>query len=636
MQKFLALAVAFCLITTFTTWSAEVPAAVGAHVVPDSLQIDPAPSLPLADSAIVIPKLDFSAVPLFDALTALVRVHNLSVAIDSSVTGTLTMHLVNVRLVDALHFIIKEHGLAWEQTGRIVKLSKPRPAPVPPPPLNLVMENDLLSVDVVNADIERFARAFEEKTGLNIVVQSGTRGGVTGKLSDIEPIRALTALMSANGFSLQQVDGVYHVTASPVDSRPKNGIITSSAIRCDSGLISVRITNGSLNDVINTIAAKCQVGIASTAPLEGTVTSSFDNLPLEQALISLFWNTNYTFRENNGTVLVGSRESEDLFVTKLVKLDHLTAGTVEPLIPPALGKQVSIKVVKEHNGLLLTGPRLGIAKLEAFVQEVDVPAAQVLFEVLVVDFTTTDASEFSIKANDYDTLTRKQDFFPLVKLEATGRELNDDLNSLSRRLGVSNLGKLPDDFYIQLRWLVSQGKAHLKSHPKIAALNGHSASISIGTTQYYLLESSTIYPSDNSNLSTQTSQRFEKVEADMKLEVTPYVNNSGELIVEVKPVFNSPATPFDPDIPPSINRRELNSTVRLRDGETIVLGGLVNEYKKATISKLPILGSIPLLGRLFQNRTSQDETSELMIYITPHVYYGSEGSVDLQEVLKKK
>jgi type IV pilus assembly protein PilQ len=182
----------------------------------------------------------------------------------------------------------------------------------------------------------------------------------------------------------------------------------------------------------------------------------------------------------------------------------------------------------------------------------------------------------------------------------------------------------------------TEGKANIRSHPKIASLNGHSASIKIGTTQYYLLKSTTIYPSQQTSISTETSERFEKVEADMSLEVTPYVNTTGELIVDVKPEFNTPAQAFNPEIPPTINRRVLNSTVRLKDGETIVLGGLVQTNKTATVDKLPILGSIPIIGRLFQNRFSVDQNSELMIYITPHVYYGSEGSIDLESVLKKK
>ena len=93
--------------------SAEIDSPDSLSRTTDSVIADSAPTLFLADSSILIPKLDFSSVPLYEALTALVRTYNLSVAIDSSATGALTLHLVNVRLNDALYYIIKEYRLSW-------------------------------------------------------------------------------------------------------------------------------------------------------------------------------------------------------------------------------------------------------------------------------------------------------------------------------------------------------------------------------------------------------------------------------------------------------------------------------------------------------------------------------------------
>ena len=80
-----------------------------------------------------------------------------------------------------------------------------------------------------------------------------------------------------------------------------------------------------------------------------------------------------------------------------------------------------------------------------------------------------------------------------------------------------------------------EGKANIRSRPKIASLCGHSASINVGTTQYFLLETKMVHPSLSSDVSTQTSQRFETIEANMKIDVTPYVNETGELIVNIEP-----------------------------------------------------------------------------------------------------
>jgi type IV pilus assembly protein PilQ len=297
---------------------------------------------------------------------------------------------------------------------------------------------------------------------------------------------------------------------------------------------------------------------------------------------------------------------------------------------------LSIKVVKERNGLLITGPRTAIARIEDL--QIDIPSAQILFEVLVVDYTTSEQASFGITANNYgaDSTMPDRTYYPSWNYSANSEEANNGLRSLERRLGLSNLGVLDDDFFIQLQALVEEGKANLQSRPQIATLNGHTASISIGTTQYYLLESETVYASTSSSTSSQTSQRFETIKANITLEVTPYVCRSGDVIVDLSPEFSTPSGQLDPDIPPTINSRVLKSTVRLKNGETIVLGGLIEDTKSATMEKVPILGSIPILGRIFQNRSSEDTRSELMIYITPHIYYGSEGAVNRDSLIIRK
>ena len=97
---------------------------------------------------------------------------------------------------------------------------------------------------------------------------------------------------------------------------------------------------------------------------------------------------------------------------------------------------------------------------------------------------------------------------------------------------------------------------------------------------------------------------------------------NGEITAEIKPEFSQPVGQLTPGVPPTISTRVIESTVRLRDGETIILGGLIEERDVVNDSKVPILGDIPLLGRLFRSRTRSRRRSELVIYLTPHVFYG--------------
>jgi type IV pilus assembly protein PilQ len=553
------------------------------------------------------------------------------------VTGNIALRLDNVALNDVLLFIIKEYNLAWERTGDIIKIYKPTPPPLEIEPLDIIYENELLSVDLENADLERLVDTLIEITGHNIILDGGVRGRITGKLIEMEFEKALKVLLPANGFSFRMVDQVIYIGQAAGDdaggTRARNLYVA-----CEDGLVTLEASNIQLADVVSMISSECSISILVQTQLEGTTTAQFEQKSVDEAMTYLLMNSAYTFRETGGVFFIGDRNSQDLFDTKLISITNLVASSVEPLIPVSLSQSLTIKVVKEHNGLLVTGPRTLIARLEDFVSEVDIPAAQVLFEVLVIDYSTTERAEFGLTANNFggDSGLPGQIYWPNWDYSGTGKDANDALRSIERRLDLPNLGVLDDEFFIRLQMLEREGKANVQSRPQIATLNGHSASISIGTTQYYLLESQTIYPSQQTNVSTQTSQRFETIKADMSLIVTPYVSRNGDVIVEVAPEFSTPAGQLDPDIPPTINSRVLNSTVRLKDGETIVLGGLIQETESVTIDKVPILGSIPIIGRLFQNRTSDNNRSELMIYITPHVHFGSEGSVNLDSLIIKK
>jgi type IV pilus assembly protein PilQ len=195
------------------------------------------------------------------------------------------------------------------------------------------------------------------------------------------------------------------------------------------------------------------------------------------------------------------------------------------------------------------------------------------------------------------------------------------VNLFGHDLDIGSLGTLPADFYLRLKALAEKGLANIKSRPLLATLNGQQAQLSIGTTQYYLLKTTTPYR-DQNQVIFQESQNFQTIVADVKLEITPYVGADSMITVEIKPDFQTPVGQFNANVPPTINHRSLNSTIVVKDGETIVLGGLIEESETETRSQIPLLGSIPILGNLFSSTKKSDRKSELIIYVTPHISYG--------------
>ena len=122
-----------------------------------------------------------------------------------------------------------------------------------------------------------------------------------------------------------------------------------------------------------------------------------------------------------------------------------------------------------------------------------------------------------------------------------------------------------------------RGNANVKSRPLLATLNGYPAMLSIGTTFDFELTTTTPFSQNQNQTYLSTSQQFTTVEADTKLEITPYVGSDGQITVEIKPDFKTPVGQPINGIPPNINRRAMSSTLVMREGETIVLGGMVQE-----------------------------------------------------------
>jgi type IV pilus assembly protein PilQ len=590
----------------------------------------------IVDTNIIIPTLDFAGMNLRDALVALTRAYQLSVYLDSSVIGTISLRLDNVLLNDALLFIIKEYQLSWERTGAVVKIFKPKAIPTPPQPLDIKYDGNYVSFNLENADLSQFVKEVIGLTSKNIIIDEGARGNITGHLVNIEFEKGMKAILNSNGLTLAKIEDIYHV--GYLEKTGEQGKkVSRYLVSCQGDSITIDVRSAPISDILTTLSDECKLSIIAYGKIEGTITASYKDQPLSDVLGFILRGTPYSFKKDNNIYFVGDKASENLFTSKLIKFKHITNTSIQDLLPATLTKAVSIKGNLEQNGIIITGPTTAIQDIESFLNEIDIPPAQVLFDAVVVDYNISNYRNFNLTADNtgLKTTLPNQNYFPNIDYSSTGDNLNIHLDNIADYLKITNIGHLSSDFYMRLRIMVEKGVANIVSRPQIAALNGHPASIKIGTSQYYLLESKTIYPSDQTSVSSQTSQRFEVIEADMSLDVTPWVTQSGEIIVDIKPEFNTPASAFDPDIPPTINRRILKSTVRLRDGETIILGGMIQNQENVTIKKFPILGDIPILGRLFQNRSSTKTSSELMVYLTPHVYYGSEGSVDINKILKQ-
>ncbi len=434
--------------------------------------------------------------------------------------------------------------------------------------------------------------------------------------------------MNNNGFAVQKKNGVYIVSRLEyfVGQQTQGGSQKAGPywISVHDSLVTVDVTNAPLDRVLSDIGRQLNKDMVFYSQVTGNITARATDIPLENAFNLLLRNSNFTYRISDGMYFIGEKANKTMTATKLLRLKYLRAEKVLESIPQSITSMAVLKVIKEHNGIVVVGPNDIITQAEEYLQAIDKPVAQVLIEAIVVDYDRTKGLDLGVTAGylgSKDTTTsfsRTDALIPGVNMMFSGPTLNNALSAI----GATNLGKLPADFFLNLKAMEQRGIANVKSRPLLATLNGYPAMLSIGTTFYFELTTTTPFSQNQNQTYLSTSQQFTTVEADTKLEITPYVGSDGQITVEIKPDFKTPVGQPINGIPPNINRRAMSSTLVMREGETIVLGGMVQETESESRTQVPILGSIPLLGYLFSSTSHSTNKSELVIYITPHISYG--------------
>lgn len=621
---------------------------------PDSLRTNagnPDSSLALSDTAktpIILPPgaldtttISFKNADIRDVFRGLAYQHGLNIFVDNSIDKRVTISLNRVPVYDAIKFLCKQNDLNLSLNGGIFEITVPPPPKVVPPPIPkayVAFDDGDLWIAANNVGLQSVVQSIRDKSGRNILITEGTSGPVTGQLNDINFDVGFTQIMNNNGFAVEKRDGIYIVSRLQyyVGGKGEKGGGQNTGpywISAKDSLVTIDVTNAPIERVLSDLIHQTNSDAIFYNDVPGDITARVSNVSLTDALNYLLLNTNDTYRVSGGKYFIGERSDKTMTSVKLVKLKYLRPDDVIKMLPKYITSEATVKPVPEENGIVIMATNDVISQFQHLVKDIDKPVPQILIEALVVDYNLTKSSQLGVNAGIQrapDTSSQNYTVIPGINYTTSGLNINADLKDLGTinlfgtSLGVANLGVLPANFYLNLQALEQHGVADIRSRPLLATLNGHEATLSIGTTQYYELSTTIPYNGQGNTTVFQQSQSFQKIEADVKLEITPYVGANGMIVVKIKPDFESPVGQLSPNVPPTIEHRSLNSTLEMRDGETIVLGGMIQNTTTVNKTATPLLGDIPILGALFSSTSKSKNKSELMIYITPHISYGSE------------
>ena len=361
---------------------------------------------------------------------------------------------------------------------------------------------------------------------------------------------------------------------------------------------------------------------------------------------SVILSANYLITNNITNTLnsldkdIMSDDSMDVIYLKYAQAKDISAilnSISGSFISDAEGKKTVITHHEKTNSLVISSAEDNLNSIRNIVSKLDIRRAQVLVEAIVVDLSEKAATRLGVEAiysgNDEDSIP-----IGITRFSGSGADLlaiagaADDesdvtltntavsslLNTQGLVAGFGDLTKGKDNFVGILNAIAEDTDSNILSTPSILAMDNEPARLFIG--QEIPITTGESLGTNNSNPFRTTSRQ----EVGIELEITPQINEGASVILNIKQGVSGVAGISQSGLDLITNKREIETTVLVDNNQIIVLGGLIDEDTQEVVSKVPLLGSIPLLGRIFQSSSTSTSTKNLMVFLKPTILTNSD------------
>ena len=543
--------------------------------------------------------LDFVDVALSEVARTLSLAYGTSILTDDAGDVRVTFHLEGVSLFEGLTSLCASHGLDLVLEGRVYHIRRARVQNG-----TIALTDSGVVIDVKNMNVREFVKEFGLNTGVNVLADYDVDGVVSGNLRRMVPEMAFRVLMESNGFKVRGERGCLRVsrakTGNALNGSPDGAEVS---VERAGDLYSVDLQSASLKAVLKAIAEEAGLNLAVYGDLNEIVQMSFKDVSLPELLASLFRGSAFTFRLDSSSLWVSEEGAKALADVRVFPLKHVSPEKAMSQLSKFMkGSELNVSEYREQNALVLGGSPRAIARAEELLKMVDVPQMQVTLACVIVEFRKGRSFAIGVRSG----ATRN-----VGERDIQARGFFDFLGKdISKSGAFGKIGILPDRFELELSSMEENNEAKVLARPRVTTLNGNKAELNVTNTVYYLVSqvSADGYPITD----------YRSFNDGISLELTPTMTQDGLITLSVSPEIKT-AGRSTGDGPRDISSRNMKTTVVLRDGETLCLGGLIRKNKTEVRQAVPFLGSIPLLGRLFSYTSEEEDESELAIFITPSV-----------------
>ena len=419
------------------------------------------------------------------------------------------------------------------------------------------------------------------------------------------------------------------------------GIICSNIISVNAN--ELEAVDVDIRNLLTSIALANNLNIVINDEVQGNVSVKLSNINAQDMIKIIAENNNYTYQFKDNVIYISKGDKDiNLYTVQInyLELDKI-AQTINLMLTGNLPDKIDDKdkktainnkvmIDESENTISFYGTLKQYEQIKNFLQEQDKPQKQVSLEAKVTAIQKDAAKDLGVSWGwsklpqspeheiTYDTVKHtvinedgsKEEITDYLPVDEVTRKWNDDENIP----GVIRFGKgvdgYPYEFYYaaKIDALISDGKANILARPNITTIQGKEAVINIGSEVPVPTVSTT-------NSTTTTSIKYR--EAGIILKCTPRVNEDGIITVKVHTEVSSPMYVEDMKAY-RFQKRSADTIVRLKDGQTMVIGGLIGSDEAKQMSKIPFLGDIPILGNLFKHIQKSKSDTEVMIFLSAH------------------
>ena len=445
-------------------------------------------------------------------------------------------------------------------------------------------------------------------------------------------------------------DSASNAMPAPPATQPLNSIVNPQVTVSDAGTIEMHVNDVSLLEVLRVLSLQSRKNIISSKDVTGTVTANLYNVTLAQALDAILQSNGYVYREKDNFIYVySSKEYAEMdkasrrTATEVFHLYYTPAANAANMIKPALSADAQMAItVPAQSGIDVTASDAGgnsnssedmlvitdyvdnLERVRHILKEVDRRPQQVLVEATILAATLNDNNALGV---DFSVMggVRFDQFLnspaQIIANAAAGTLQNSvttagvggygiGQTSFTNNLpaGGIRVGVLTNNVSTFIQALESVTNTTVLANPKVLSLDKQKGYVHVGRSDGY--QTTTV----SSTTSTQTVQFLD---SGTTLIFRPYIGDDGYVRMEIHPEDSSGG--LTSSNLPFKTTTEVTTNLMVKDGRTIVIGGLFRDSSTTNRGQVPGLGNIPVVGVLFRQQQDQTVRQEIIILLTPHI-----------------